>query len=337
MIKVAIAGTGMIAVRAVKALKQIPGYSVCAIYAREHSLDKGRSLASEAGDAIVFTDYEQMLSDCGADFVYIGLVNSAHYGYSKKALEAGYNVICEKPFCVTSKQARELALIALCNGLYIFEAVTTLHFPNFKALKKLIPSLGNIDLVFGIYYQYSSRYDKYLKGEVLPVFDPKLAGGCLMDLNCYLVNLVVGLLGTPGSTDYTAEIGFNGIDLAGKVTLSYGKGQGEKRTYRFDPAIILKASKIESSRPSMVSIEGQKGRILIDDSPNFLRHFKLITADGEKEYALNQYEDKMIHEFIDFKEVYEHRDFGTMRQWLHHALVVSRILEIDRSRAGLGF
>ena len=93
-----------------------------------------------------------------------------NYEYTKKALQAGKHIIVEKPFASTAAEVGELRAMALEKGLYVFEAVTLLHVPNFHAIKKALPKIGRIRAVTANYSQYSSRYDKYLAGEVLPAF-----------------------------------------------------------------------------------------------------------------------------------------------------------------------
>ncbi len=323
--KVAIAGTGMIAGRAVKALAQVPGAQIVAVYGRQHSAAKAADLAREAGGAEAYTDFGKMLGQAKADCVYIGLVNSAHYAYAKAALEAGFNVICEKPLCANLGQARELASIARAKGRMLLEAVTTLHMPNFKALCEQLPCIGRVHLVQGCYCQYSSRYDKYLLGEVQPVFDPALAGGCLMDIGCYLVNLFVGLFGVPKSVSYHANCGFNGIDTSGTAVLGY------------DGMTAVASAAKDSYGPSSIVIAGENGWVLIDDSPNFLRRFTVHTKDGDERFELNRYDDKMVHEFIEFKEIIERNDHEAANKWLEVSLEVMEVLEKARADTGIKF
>ena len=176
--KLAILGTGFIVKEgALPALKEVPEIEVTAIFAREKSKGVADKLAVQYDIPKVYTDYDELLASQDVEFVYIGLTNSVHYEYAKKALLAGKHVIMEKPFASTAAEVRELVELALAKHLYIFEAVTLLHLPNFHAIKEKLAELGKITAVMANYSQYSSRYDRYLKGEVLPAFDPELSGG----------------------------------------------------------------------------------------------------------------------------------------------------------------
>lgn len=114
-----------------------------------------------------------MLSDTNVDTVYVAVPNSLHYLIAKQALEAGKNVICEKPFVSTTTEARELKKIADEHGVIIVEAITNIHLGNFKHIKADIAKIAPVHILSLNYTQYSSRYDDFLKGKIAPVFDPK--------------------------------------------------------------------------------------------------------------------------------------------------------------------
>lgn len=128
-----IVGTGVIVREALEALKQVETIDCIAIWARSHSKDTALELADQYKIAKVYTDYAEMLCDREIEVVYIGIINSQHYSYVKQALLAGKHVIVEKPFTSTSKEAQELVTLAKQKKLFLFEAVTLLHLPNFVA------------------------------------------------------------------------------------------------------------------------------------------------------------------------------------------------------------
>ena len=87
--KLAIIGTGKIVHEALFALEPVDRVEVVAIFARPHSKEKAEALAEKYGIGEVYTDYDELLAKSDAQAVYIGLVNSAHFPYAKKALLAG--------------------------------------------------------------------------------------------------------------------------------------------------------------------------------------------------------------------------------------------------------
>ena len=326
--KLAILGTGFIVKEgALKALKDVPEIEITAIFARPSSKGEADRLATAYSIPAVYTDYDELLASPEVDFVYIGLINSVHYEYTKRALLAGKNVIVEKPFASTAEEVRELRELALEKHLYVFEAVTLLHLPNFHAIRKALPDIGKLRAVSANYSQYSSRYDKYLQGEVLPAFDPQKSGGALYDINIYNLNFIIGLFGAPQEVSYIANIGFNGIDTSGLVSMKY------------DGFFATALGAKDSESPGFITIQGEKGYIRVLGAPNELKAFEIcLHGTGiTTRYELNRYEHRMVHEFQEFAEIFRKQDFDYMRQGVDVSLAVLQTAEKARKQAGVVF
>lgn len=325
--KLGIVGSGGIVKDVLIALKPINTIEIQAIWVRPHSEAKGQALAQEHHIAEVYTDYEAFLQQSDIDTAYIALVNSAHYDYAKKALLAGHNVIVEKPFGSNLREVQELVQLAKEKNLFLWEAVSLLHMPNFRKLQELLPKLGPIRMVQANYSQYSSRYDKYLEGTVLPAFDPQLSGGALYDINIYNLNLIIGLFGAPNSLVYQARKGFNGIDTSGVVLMSYPEFQ----------ALAIGAK--DSASPSTCLIQGEKGWLKIETAPNQLEKItcQIRREDNIQEYALNQYPHRLSHEFAAFAAMLANKDFAGRDLYLNISLQVAEAAEKARKQAGINF
>ncbi len=326
--KLAILGTGFIVKEgALKALKDVPEIETVAIFARPKSKGDADALAAAYSIPKVYTDYDELLANPEIEFVYIGLINSVHYEYMKKALLAGKNVIVEKPFASAAAEVRELRDLALARHLYVFEAVTIHYLPNFYAIRDFLPKLGNIRAVVANYSQYSSRYDKYLQGEVLPAFDPERSGGALYDINIYNLNLIIGLFGTPESVSYTANLGFNGIDTSGVATLKYPGFF----------ALAIGAKDTES--PGFATIQGEKGWIRVTDTPNELRSFEshLLGTGVTTHNELNRYGHRMVHEFQEFARIFHEKEYDRMAKGLDVSVAVLETAEAARKQVGIVF
>ena len=63
-----------------------------------------------------YTDYHTMLKDAKLDMVSVCLPNALHAEVSIAALEAGVNVVCEKPMAVDTKQAMAMVDAAKRSG-----------------------------------------------------------------------------------------------------------------------------------------------------------------------------------------------------------------------------
>lgn len=317
MINIAVFGTGKIIPEAIEAIQASKKFNVAVIWARPHSVDKAKVLAEKFHVEKISTDLNEFLNDATIDFGYIGLVNSVHFEYAKKFLDAGKNVIVEKPFTTTFDEAKKLFDIAIEKKNYLFEAITNLHTPNFFAIKNLIKNLGEIKFIQANYSQYSSRYDDYKIGKIAPAFDKKTFGGALRDLNVYNINPIVKLFGMPKKINYTANFGYNGVDTSGILILEYEN---------FIASCI--AAK-DSDSPSYFLIQGDNGYIKIDTAPNIFGNVEIKIRDKEIEcFNENKFENRMVHEFIDFGKIFEEKNYSAVEEYLKTSLNVVKILEM---------
>ena len=218
--KLALLGTGMIVTEVLPVLTTIEGIELKAIMSTPRSLDKAKALAKQYGLAQATSDYEEILSNPEVDTIYVGTPNHTHYDYAKKALLSGKHVICEKPFTLHLEEFEELAKLAQEKELLLMEAITNQYLANFTAIKEALSDIGDIKIVNINYSQYSSRYNAFKEGMILPAFDYTKSGGALMDLNIYNIHFVVGLFGKPKNVHYFANIE-RGIDTSGIVVLEY--------------------------------------------------------------------------------------------------------------------
>ncbi|MEX6039798.1 hypothetical protein [Providencia hangzhouensis] len=95
------------------------------------------------------------------------------------------------------EQLQVLISISQTRGLFLFEAITSIHTPEFHFIKQHIDKLGEIKVIHGNYSQYSSRYNDYLQGRIHAAFDPQQAGGALYDINLYNIYLLSALMEHP--------------------------------------------------------------------------------------------------------------------------------------------
>lgn len=317
---ISVIGTGKIAHEVIKALRdEAPEIKISSIFAHSNGA-KAEEMAGQYGISNVYADYDELLNQDNSDFIYIALVNTAHYEYAKKALLAGRNVIVEKPFTSTLAEAEELVSLARKKRLWLFEAVTTLHLPNYKKTQEIIKQTEPIRIVRCNYSQYSSRYDRYLKGDVAPAFDPKLGGGALNDLNIYNINAVVGLFGEPESTQYFANRGFNGVDTSGILVMQY-------------PGFIAECTAAKDSEsPSSIVVQGENGTVMIPSAPNEVERVVLLKNNGSVVFQENKYKSRLVHEFKDFERIWNNKDYDAMNGYLDTSLAVMQVLNEAKPR-----
>lgn len=297
---------------------------VTGILAREHSIEHAVDLCEKyAQKAFVFTDFDRMLAEAEADYVYIANANHVHHAYAKQAILAGKNVIVEKPIAVSRVQTEELFDLALQKCVYCMPAFSLLYMPLYSKIVEQLPRLGVIRMVSCNFAQYSSRYDRYLKGVITPAFDPECHGGALMDLNVYNLCFTIGLFGPPRTCHYMKNVGYNGIDTSGTLMLHYP-----------DFAASLSAAK-DSNGTSFACIQGEKGYIEVKGSVSILSEFTLY-LNGEEPVTFKAEEGphRLSYEFDQFTKLLEDRSNCTIqipfvtRVALEIANAINRIQEL---------
>ena len=119
----AILGAGTIANKMAATITRMETVEAYAIAARD--LDRAQSFAAKYGIEKAYGSYEQMLADDAVDLVYIAVPHSHHNQFARQCLEAEKHVLCEKPFMVNEKQAREIYELAESRHLLAAEAMWT--------------------------------------------------------------------------------------------------------------------------------------------------------------------------------------------------------------------
>ncbi|WP_136805677.1 Gfo/Idh/MocA family protein [Desulfosediminicola flagellatus] len=132
----------------------------CGCFSRDYknTLATGTSLGI-AQDRL-YKNYKEMAEVEGRrsdsiDFVVIVTPNASHYPIAKLFLERGINVVCDKPFTVTTAQAEELVELAERNNLTICLTYTYTGYPIAKHVRDLVVAgeLGDIRFVNAEYPQ----------------------------------------------------------------------------------------------------------------------------------------------------------------------------------------
>ncbi len=314
MLHLATIGSGSIVDLFLDAVKKTEGITLEAVYSR--TKERAAEFAEKHGAEKGFSDLDAMLADGKIDCVYVASPNSLHYGYAKKALLAGKHVICEKPFVGSAAEAGELFALASEKKVFLMEAITVLHMPNFKCVREWLSEIGPVRLANFNYSQYSSRYDAYLDGRITNVFNPEFAGGALMDINVYNLHAAAGLFGAPEDACYFANRGFNGIDCSGTAVLSY------------DGFVCTCMGAKDCDGDNRAVIEGEKGYIVVKEGGNLWGSAELFLRNGERKSAAYDLSlNRMIYEAADFVRAMETGDRESLRSWQEETLLVMGILD----------
>ena len=320
--KLAVLGTGKIVQEFLPMIQQVTDVELVALLSTPRSLDKAKEMQAQYQVQEVYTDYETLLGNAMIDTVYVALPNHLHYQYTKAALLQGKNVICEKPFTLNAQQLQELIQIATEKRLILLEAITNQYLNNFLQIKKDLAQLGKIKIVECNYSQYSSRYDAFKEGKILPAFDPQKGGGALMDINIYNIHFVVGLFGKPEKVQYLANIERD-IDTSGILVLDYGAFK----------AVCIGAK--DSTAQIRSVIQGTDGSIEVLGATNEMPRYERRSKTEIEAVNVNLDKHRMYQEFEKFTEVIDQKDLAFALEQLNHSLTVMQVVDQALESANL--
>jgi D-xylose 1-dehydrogenase (NADP+, D-xylono-1,5-lactone-forming) len=148
------------------------------------SLDKARTAARAAGIPLAFGSYQDLLDDPTIDAVYNPLPNNLHAEWTRRAIEHGKHVLCEKPLTPTADEAAELVAWCKLRKLCLMDGFMWPHHPRTARLEQLLNqgTIGAIRRVNGVFTFRMAPLD--------PAnirLQPEMAGGSLLDVGCYPV------------------------------------------------------------------------------------------------------------------------------------------------------
>lgn len=188
----------------------------------------------------VYSDYLTMIekesalpADERIDFVSVCTPNHMHFPIAKAFLEAGFNVMCEKPMTLTVKEAEELKIVVQKTRKVFGLMHTYTGYPMVKLARDLVKQ-GDLGKIRKIVVQYPQGWlARPLENEGSQQAgwrtDPKKSGaaGCMGDIGTHAANLaeyVSGLTIKEIAADLTPFVKGRRLDDDGSCLLRFNKG-----------------------------------------------------------------------------------------------------------------
>jgi UDP-N-acetylglucosamine 3-dehydrogenase len=184
----------------------------------ETNPERAQRVKSLFGLPKVYEDYEKMYESEKLDAVYICLPSFLHKDSCKKALEHGLHVLCEKPMCMSVKEAEEVNMVAKDRHLLLMPGYKRRYTKKFLKARTIIESglLGKIIQVQGTcltpgpYISWDPKSDWYLD---------KNWHGVIYDIGCHLVDLILFLVPSKISkVKVLTQKGYTGYDTPTNVS-----------------------------------------------------------------------------------------------------------------------
>ena len=210
---------------------------------------------------LIETELKRPASD-RVDFITVATPNHTHYEIAKAAIEAGFNVICDKPLTFDLKQAEDLA--AAVEKKKVVFAVTHNYtgYPLVRHARQMVQSgeLGEIQAVRAFYIQgwLRSRLELENQKQASWRTDPGKSGaaGCFGDIGTHAFNLgryITGLIPAQISCNLKTFEKGRALDDYGHAVIRYENGAMGTVT----------ASQISHGRENdlFIEVDGTKGAL----------------------------------------------------------------------------
>ncbi len=319
-IKLGVIGSNFVSDWLCQTVQKTSGITCHALYSRTE--EKGRPFAKKYGIKNLYTDLETFFSS-DIDAVYVASPNFLHYPQAKKALLSGKHVLLEKPATLNVEQFDVLCRLAKERGLVLTEGMRPGHDPALEQIRETMGEIGTVRYACFDYCQYSSRYDRFRRGELPNAFNPALGNAALMDIGCYALHVCLSLFGSPQSLRAHSVILQGGMEGAGVALLSY-----ENMT-----AQVVYSKITESAGPSVIA--GEDGNILIGKLST-MESAVLEKRNGEKRTLFDSREENnMRYEVENFVEMIRGKKDGTV--YLENTRRTLGVMDEIRCQSGIRF
>ena len=179
--------------------------------------EKARSFVKKFGGT-AYDTIEEAINAPGVEGVYIAVTADRHADIMKLCIRHHKPVLCEKPFTVNARQAREVLDLAAQEGVYVSEAMWTWHNATAHKVKSWIQQEA-VGQVQQVNCDYSFPMIK------MPIqkprhTSPEMIGGALLDIGVYCVRYCYELFGIPKEITCKGRLS-GGVDLGEHITLHY--------------------------------------------------------------------------------------------------------------------
>lgn len=229
-------------------------------------------------DGVTYTDdLDEVLSDPEVDVVAVCTMHDSHHDYALRCLEAGKNIIVEKPFAASSEEAREVFDRAEELGLFATAMQNRRYDSDYLTLKKVLES-GRLGQV----YEIETHFDYWR---------PDTPEGCheyvpwlsfVFGHAVHTIDQAVALFGEPDSVHYDCRqlLGEGRMNDYFDIDLNFGPVK-----------YSTKASYFRTSERPSFEAWGTRGHFVKQGKDRQEEHLKLFHMPDEPDFGLDRPQD----------------------------------------------
>ena len=187
---------------------------------------------AKSRDVFVYDSLEAMLSDETVDLVLIATPNDLHRPLAIQAMEAGKNVICEKPITMSSEDLDAMISVSQKTGRFLTVHQNRRWDSDFLVVKEILKE-GNLGPVFRIESRVEGAHG--IPGDWRQ--KPEKGGGMILDWGVHLLDqalllfpdekvetvyaTITNITNTEVDDGFTTDLGFsNGVHIMVEVGTS---------------------------------------------------------------------------------------------------------------------
>ena len=248
---VGLVGYGSVARKHVEALETVPGAELAALCRRSSDRPDGLDVA-------VHTDLAGMLDDPAVELVAICTPSGLHLDQAKQVVEAGKDVVIEKPIGLDYAKAEQLVGLARSRGVTVSVISQRRFEPHVQAVRGALtsgglgrPVLGEASLVWSRDASYYT--DVEWRGTIAQ------DGGALMNQGIHVVDLLVWLMGPVSEVLGVTATRVHRIEAEDTAVAALRFANGAL-------GHLTATTAASAGRPAGLNLEFEHGRIAFDEA-----------------------------------------------------------------------
>lgn len=241
-LKVGIVGAGYIGGKHIEAVRRIPGAEIVAV--ADADAERAGRVAREMNIPHAYGTVDELLAAGQAEVVHVCTPTALHYEVSKKVIEAGRHLYCEKPLTMDGREAQNLAALlkgkGLANGVNLNYRMNALAQEMHERITQ--GKAGRVFSVSGAYLQdwmlrrddYDWRLEARLGGPARALSD---IGSHLFDLCQYVLGSRIAAVSARTRIVHPKRLHYE--KPGGTFSAEKGRLLGEVTVDNEDEAIVL--------------------------------------------------------------------------------------------------
>ena len=170
-------------------------------FVKKSQINIGSSDDSNEGNIRTYTDLDEMLKSEELDFVDICIPSYLHCDMTCNLLKRGYNVLCEKPMALNSKDCERMIATAKKTGKHLMVAQCLRFFPEYQYAKEVLDSNKYGKVLSAFFARLSPPPVWGWQGWFM---DFKRSGGCITDMHIHDIDMARYLFGEPDAVSSRA-------------------------------------------------------------------------------------------------------------------------------------